>query len=129
MGDRTAQICKVCGMSGAELHHIVTRKQVPALRNCKYNFAFLCTEHHTGTYGPHGSKGNTLNKKLKLEFQDRLEFLFSEEYLSKEGIKATLGITGKDADRLCKTLKLYKEGYLKEDVIRACMGGKLVLNE
>lgn len=122
------KVCKVCGNPGTQLHHIISRKQAPALRDCKLNFAFLCLDHHTGQNGVHGSNFE-LNRKLKLEFQDKLEFLFSEKYITKEGIKVTLGITREATDRLCKTLRLYKEGYLKEEVIRACMGGKLIIDK
>lgn len=62
--------------------------------------------------------------KLKLEFQNTLETLFIKEYLTEEEISEALGISDKAIYRLLKTLKRYKEGYSREDVILRCMNGK-----
>ena len=121
--------CNICGTSYAETHHIMFRSEVKALEHCKLNLVDLCIDHHKGTYGVHGSKGAALNNKLKLEFQNKLESLFIKEYLTEEEISEVLGISDKAVYRLLKTLKRYKEGYFREDVIRACLGGKLILEE
>lgn len=121
--------CKVCGNPYTELHHIVFRSEVKALECCKLNLVNLCIEHHKGTYGPHGSKGATLNRKLKLEFQNTLEELWDKQYLTREEINEVLQIDDKALNRLLKRLSLQKDKYIKEDVIRACLGGKLIIEE
>ena len=118
--------CEVCGTSyGVERHHIMFRSEVKALENCKLNFAYLCSEHHRGTYGPHGSKGAYLNRKLKIRFQNELERSWLKEYLSKDDINNVLKISEIALCRLLKTIKVTKLGYERESVIRACLGGKL----
>lgn len=119
--------CKICGNPYTELHHIVFRSEVKALEGCKLNLVALCIDHHKGTYGPHGSKGAVLNRKLKLEFQNKLEELWDKQYLTKEEINEVLQISDKALNRLLKRLTLQKDKYIKEDVIRACMGGKLII--
>lgn len=116
--------CNICGTSYAETHHIMFRSEVKALEHCKLNLVDLCIDHHKGTYGVHGSKGAALNNKLKLEFQNKLESLFIKEYLTEEEISQVLGISEKAVYRLLKTLKRYKEGYSRDDVILRCMNGK-----
>lgn len=118
--------CEVCGTSyGVELHHIMFRSEVKALERCRLNFAYLCPEHHRGTYGPHGSKGVHLNRKLKIRFQNELERSWLKEYLTKEDINDVLRISEIALTRLLKTVKVTKLGYERESVIRACLGGKL----
>jgi len=119
--------CKVCGNPYIELHHIVFRSEVKALECCKLNLVALCIDHHKGTYGVHGSKGVALNRKLKLEFQNKLEELWDKPYLTREEINNVLKIDDKSLNRLLKRLSLQKDKYIKEDVIRACMGGKLII--
>ena len=119
--------CKVCGNPYTELHHIMFRSDVKALGHCKLNLVNLCVEHHKGTYGVHGSKGASLNRKLKLEFQNTLEELWDKQYLTREEIKEVLQINDKSLNRLLKRLSLQDDKYIKEDVIRAVMGGKLII--
>lgn len=119
--------CKVCGNPYTELHHIMFRSEVKALEHCKLNLVNLCVEHHKGTYGVHGSKGSSLNRKLKLEFQNTLEKLWYKQYLTREEIKEVLQINDKSLNRLLKRLSLQDDKYIKEDVIRAVMGGKLII--
>lgn len=119
--------CKVCGNPYTESHHVVFRSEVKSLECCKLNLVNLCIEHHKGTYGVHGSKGAALNRKLKLEFQNTLEELLDKQYLTKEEINKVLQINDKALNRLLKRLSLQKGKYIKEDVIRACMGGKLII--
>lgn len=127
---REIHFCRECYSSyGVELHHIVYRSENKNLEKCKLNFAYLCPEHHRGTYGVHGSKGLALNRKLKLEFQNKLEMLLDKKYLTKEEINEVLQISDKALNRLLKTLSLQKGLYVREDVIRACMSGKLILEE
>ena len=119
--------CKVCGNPYTELHHVIYRSENKNLENCKLNFVYLCPEHHRGTFGVHGSKGATLNRKLKLEFQNKLEILWDKQYLTKEDIKEVLQINDKALNRLLKTLSLQKDKYVREEVIRACMSGKMIV--
>ena len=119
--------CKVCGNPYTELHHIMFRSEVKALEHCKLNLVNLCVEHHKGKYGVHGSKGASLNRKLKLEFQNTLEELWDKQYLTREEIKEVLQINDKSLNRLLKRLSLQDDKYIKEDVIRAVMGGKLII--
>lgn len=119
--------CKVCGNPYTELHHIMFRSEVKTLEYCKLNLVNLCVEHHKGTYGVHGSKGARLNRKLKLEFQNKLEELWDKRYLSREEINNVLQINDKALNRLLKRLALQNDKYDKEDVIRACMSGKLII--
>ena len=126
---REIHFCEVCGSPYPELHHVVYRSENKNLESCKLNFAYLCQEHHRGTYGPHGSKGAALNKKLKLEFQNKLEELLDKQHLTREEIKEVLDISDKTLNSLLKTVERHKDKYVREEVIRACMGGKLIIEE
>lgn len=124
---REIKFCEICGKPYAETHHVVFRSEVKALEHCKLNLVDLCIDHHKGTYGPHGSKGATANRKYKLEFQNQLEILWDKQYLTKEEINEVLQINDKALNRLLKTLSLQKGLYVREEVIRQCMGGKLII--
>lgn len=124
---REIHFCEVCGSPYVELHHIVYKSENKNLENCKLNFVYLCPEHHRGTFGPHGSKGARLNRKLKLEFQNKLEDLWDKQYLTREEINKVLRIDDKALNRLLKRFYSQDDKYIKEDVIRAVMGGKLII--
>lgn len=117
----------VCGRRATEKHHIVYRSQCPSLTNCKMNQVYLCEGCHRGTVGVHGSKGHYLDTRLKLQFQNKLEIMLDKEYLTRKEINQVLEISQNSLDRLLKTLKTDKGKYYREDVIRACMGGKLII--
>lgn len=117
--------CVACGTSYIELHHIVFKSENKALEDCKLNHIYLCPDHHRGTYGPHGAKGSRYNKKLKLEFQRKLENLWDKALLTKEDINKVLEIPETALTKLLKIVKSVNGKYEKEDVIRACLGGKL----
>ena len=119
--------CEICLNYPTELHHIVFRSECKALENCELNHIYLCAEHHRGTFGIHGAKGNKLSKKLKLKFQNKLEMLFNKEYLTANEINEILKINDKALYRLLKTVKKSNDKYYYKDVIRACMGGKMIL--
>ena len=124
------KLCKICGTSyNVEKHHIMFRSEVKALEHCELNLVYLCSEHHKGTHGPHGSKGSSLNRKLKLGFQNKLEMFWYKPYLNKEDIQEVLGISENALNKLLKTLRAVNQEYVREDVIRACMGGKLILEK
>lgn len=117
----------ICGQRATELHHIVFRSQCKPLEHCKLNQVYLCQEHHRGTKGIHGKRGHKLDIKLKLEFQNKLEMLLDKQYLTREDIQEVLQISDKALNSLCKTIKCGKGKFIREEVIRACMGGKLIL--
>lgn len=121
------ECCFVCGSFNTELHHIVFRSQNKQLEDCYLNHIRLCPEHHRGTNGVHGKKGHKLDKVLKLHFQNTLEIVFFKELLTREEIKEVLDISDKPLNRLLKPLVLQKGKYVREDVIRACMGGKMIV--
>lgn len=121
-------ICPICGAVATEWHHIVFRSECLALIKCKMNLIKLCTKCHTELH--HGKNGYKINRKLKLEdFQNKIEFLFCNNEITKKEIKETLKITDKEVDRLLKMLIPKEDKYTREDVIRACMGGKIILEE
>jgi len=121
-------IC-ICGATATELHHIMFRSQASQLENCKLNHIYLCANCHRGTKGVHGKNGHALDQKLKLMFQNKLEILFTKEFLDRKDIKETLVIKDNSVDRLLKTLKIKEGKYSRIDVIRACMNGKLILED
>ena len=123
--------CEICGSSyGVELHHVIFRSQNSNLTKCKLNFAYLCAEHHRGgKNGVHGKNGHELDKQLKLKFQNKLEYFFIKEYLTEEEINEVLCISQNALRRLLKPLKKHKDKYSREDIIRACMGGKIILED
>jgi len=72
--DRANNRCENCGIYRCdifpkrhEIHHIVGRK-VDATPE---NLIYLCWECHKGTSGVHGRDGAKLNKKLKMELQEK----------------------------------------------------------
>ncbi|WP_207729417.1 hypothetical protein [Clostridium gallinarum] len=119
--------CKVCGTSyGIELHHRVYRSQCKQLEDCKLNHAYLCNIHHRDhRVGVHFNK--KLDREIKLEFQGWLEILWNKPYLTREEIKEVLEIKDKTLESLLKPLNLHNGKYVKEEVIRRCMGGKLII--
>ena len=114
--------CK-CGQRASEIHHIVFRSKAPSLIKCKLNLIPLCQKCH---YSIHHGTGHKLDIILKLEFQNKLEILFDKRELTREEINEVLQISEKALQKLLKALTLHKSKYAREDVIRACMGGKLI---
>lgn len=121
--------CKVCGTSyGVELHHRVYRSECKPLENCKLNHCYLCGKHHRDhKVGVHFNK--KFDREIKLEFQNWLEMLWNKPYLTREEINEVLQISDKALNRLLKTLSLQKGLYVREEVIRQCMGGRLIVEE
>lgn len=121
--------CKFCGSTeNIQAHHVVSRKQQPALINCKHNLVDLCANCHVAApYAVHKNGFEKL-KKLKLEKQREYYELFVEEFYSKEIIKDILEIKQKEVDMLLKLVTPRNGLYEKEDIIRACMGGKILID-
>lgn len=95
----------ICGATATELHHIMFRSQVSQLESCKLNHIYLCANCNRGTKGVHGKNGHALDQKLKLMFQNKLEILFTREFLEKEDVRKALSIKDNAVDRLLKTLQ------------------------
>lgn len=97
--------CNECGTSyGIELHHIISRRQLKPLEDCKHNFVYLCYNHHRDhKLGVHHNRKMYLTYKLK--FQNFLEIHLLKEYLTREEIQAVLGIKDKPLDKLLKSLE------------------------
>lgn len=120
-------ICSECGEFGVvELHHIISRKQQPALKDCKLNLINLCTSCHRGTYGVHGKYPEDIKEKLISEFQDKLCKLFEDEELyDLDEVEKKLKIKFSEALMLSKLMYPMGGLYFKEDIIRVCMGKRL----
>ena len=121
--------CKECGTSyGVELHHIISRKQLKPLEDCKHNFIYLCYNHHRDhKTGVHFNR--KLYLKYKLQFQNYLEAHLLKEFLTREEIKGVLEIKDKPLDRLLNSLIMHKGKYAREDVIFKCMADKKVTED
>ena len=120
-------ICPECGAIATEWHHIVFRSECIALIKCNMNLVKLCTQCHNEIH--HGKNGYKINRRLKLEFQNKIKFLFFKNELSKEEIRTILKIAENEVNRLLKLLIPKDDKYIREDVIRACMGGKIIIQE
>ena len=115
--------CAVCGSSNTELHHIVFRSQAGYMANITHNHIYLCPEHHRGNNSPHMKR--KIDLELKKSMQSKLENLFDREYYNVTDIHQLLGISRQQAQKIVKTLIIYKEGYYVKDIISRMMGGRL----
>ena len=117
--------CELCKLRPAsEVHHIIYRSHCKALIKSNLNLISLCQQCHAKIH--RGKESKELNKKLRLQFQNKLEILFDKQYLTEEEINDVLKISQTALKGLLKTLTVYKGNLFKrEDVIRICMGGKM----
>ena len=115
--------CEICGAL-ADIHHIIHKHE--GGYDFELNYKYLCPVHHRGVLGPHQS--NSTDLRYKLELQQKLYDILPYIYYSQKDLLNILNIPSGSLRRLLKNLKLYKEGYLNEDVIRYLMGGKLYSN-
>lgn len=121
--------CKLCGSTqNIQAHHIVSRKQQPALINCKLNLVNLCANCHVLAPNAVHKNGVKELKQLRLEKQREYYNLFELKYYPKDVIKELLGIKQREVDMLLKPVKNVAGFYEREDIIRACMGGKLMID-
>ena len=118
--------CELCKLRPAsEIHHIIYRSHCKALIKSDINLIPLCQICHAKVH--RGKESKELNKKLRLQFQNKLEILFVKQYLTEEEINDVLKISQTALKGLLKTLTVYKGNLFKrEDVIRVCMGGKII---
>lgn len=116
--------CFVCGNFNTEKHHIIKRSQSQALIKCELNLVELCPAHHRGHNGVHGRNGRALDIMLREYLYKKLDLIFINEYITEEEIRDKLNITESSVKRLVKILTRHKNGYLKEDLLRSCFGGR-----
>ncbi|GAB6169066.1 HNH endonuclease signature motif containing protein [Clostridium carnis] len=112
--------CEICGAT-ADIHHIVHKHE--GGYDIELNYKYLCNYHHRGKTGPHHCIETDL--KYKLELQDKLFNLLPKDYYTAKELLKLLNISNSSLKRLIKKLKLFKEGYSKEQIIKTLMGGKL----
>lgn len=117
-------LCEICKKE-ADVHHIVHRHEGGL--DIKINYMYLCEKHHRGKNGPH--KNIEVDIKYKIKLQNKLYKLFYKKYYNSKEISSILHISTNMLKRITKNMKLYKEGYDKEDIILFLMGGKLYSNE
>lgn len=120
--------CKNCGAFGRITeHHKIKRSKQKALIKCKYNLIDLCDQCHYAIH--HLPNGHSLDINIQLSFQNFLETKFLKEFISREEVKEVLEITDKETNRLLKTLTKHNGLYEREELIRCCMGGKIITQE
>ena len=113
-------LCEICN-APADIHHIVHRSEGGL--DIELNYKYLCPRHHRGRCGPHHCK--EVDIRYKLELQNKLLYMLRKEYYSFKELSLELNLPNNALKRITKDLKLYKEGYKKNDVILKIMGGKL----
>ncbi|MEQ8153589.1 MAG: HNH endonuclease signature motif containing protein [Clostridiaceae bacterium] len=116
--------CEICGKE-ADIHHIVHRSQGGL--DFPLNYKYLCPEHHRGRNGPH--KCEEADLTYKLELQNKLLSFLIKDYYSIQEISSLLNITSNSLKRLRKSMKLYKEGFIKDDIIFCLMGNYFYTSE
>jgi hypothetical protein len=72
--------------------------------------------------GPH--RNSKIDIEYKLELQDKLETILREDFYTMEQLIEVLELNKCKVKKFFKDLKLYKEGYKKEDIIFKLMGRK-----
>lgn len=117
-------LCEVCNQKG-DIHHIVFKSEGGV--DFPLNYKYLCNEHHRGKNGPHKNKSTDL--KYKIQMQEQLLKILPREYYKIEELCTLLKINKSYFKKLLKNLKLYKEGYFKDDIILKLMGNKFYCEE
>lgn len=116
--------CEICNKP-ADIHHIIHRSEGGL--DIKINYKYLCNEHHRGKIGPHHCI--EIDLKYKLELQKKLYDLLPKDFYTLKDLSITLNLSLNVAKRITKDLRLYKEGYKKEDIILYLMGGTFYTEE
>lgn len=116
--------CEICG-AYADVHHIVHKAEGGL--DFELNYKYLCKKHHRSKEGPH--KDRIVDLNYKLEMQNNLKELFSKNFYTGKDLKIILGLTPGSLKKLTRNLKLYKEGYSREDLIFNLMGRKIYSEE
>lgn len=114
----------MCG--GMEKHHIVHKGQ----QGCDYdlNFIMLPAGFHKGPRGPHGNR--KVDEMFRKAMQKELEALLTKECYEIEEVVALLKPWNKKSriqmeNRIKKNNTWTPQGYPKEGIIRALMGGRM----
>ncbi|WP_242977513.1 hypothetical protein [Clostridium luticellarii] len=63
---------------------------------------------------------------MKLEFQNWLESVFTEDRYTLDEIRKKLDISKDAARSLSKLMDIDRGAYCREDIIRTAMGGKII---
>ncbi len=116
--------CEICNEK-ADIHHIIHRSEGGF--DIEINYKYLCPKHHRGKNGPHRSLETDI--KYKIELQDKLYNILNKEYYTSKELGSILNIPLNTLKRITKNIKLYKEGYKKDDIILTLMGNKLYSEE
>lgn len=116
--------CVVCGKPG-DTHHIIHKDE----GGLEYplNRIYLCDHHHRGLSGPH--RDPEIDLQYKRALQNKLQSLFSEDFYRKEEIRKKAELSNSLLRTLVKTLKRYKEGYRRIDIIDFLMSGHQLVDE
>ena len=109
--------CDICG-DRADIHHIIYRSEGGF--DIEINYVYLCPLHHRGKNGPH--QNAIVDLQYKILLQEKLYNVLKKDYYFPKEISQILNIHNGALKRLIKNLKLYKEGYKKEDLIFVLMG-------
>ena len=135
--DEFAQ-CEACGAwkttnryvynNRIERHHIVKKSRAGYMRNIPINFKNLCSQcHRLNKDAVHNDK--SVDRRYKEELQLKLQQIFHNDYYNIHQIKNALETTKSEAEKLCKTLRIYKEGYSSKELIIHMMGDKNYLED
>ena len=116
--------CEICNEK-ADVHHIIHRSEGGF--DIEINYKYLCPKHHRGKNGPHRCLETDI--KYKIELQDKLYNILSKEYYTSKELGSSLNIPSNTLKRITKKIKLYKEGYKRDDIILTLMGNKLYSEE
>lgn len=111
--------CEICGRE-ADIHHIIHRNEGGL--DFPLNYKYLCPEHHRGKMGPH--RNEKVDIEYKLELKEKLSKLLIKDFYTMEELTQVLNLNKTKAKKFFKGLRLYKEGYKKEDIIFTLMGKK-----
>lgn len=112
--------CEICNKD-ADIHHIVHRYEGGF--DIEINYKYVCEKHHRGKYGPH--KYLETDIKYKIEMQNKLYKLFPNNFYKFKELALLLNTSINMVKRITRNLKLYKEGYDKNEIILTLMGGRL----
>ena len=113
-----SKFCEICG-APAERHHIIYKSQMKGLE-AEWNYKYLCPTHHRGTQSPHTSKA--IDTEYKREVQRYLTQTLYKDYYTQSELVKELNLQENVVKKICKILKMYKEGYKSSDIILRIMG-------
>lgn len=117
-------LCEICNKK-ADVHHIIHRHEGGL--DIKINYIYLCHEHHRGKNGPH--RNLEIDIKYKIRLQKKLFHILPKKYYGAKELCSILELSINMTKRITRNLKLYKEGYYKNDIILFLMGRKYYSEE